>query len=390
MDNFRTLPIYSFIYTIPYLILWLFVFMIGYDVIVRKKPNETFSNNKLVTIFLAFLLFFGLRWHIMTDSIAYYYEYRNISPILEWNYIESHSQWWDKGFVVFTMITKLISNDFLFFVFVNSLIDFILLFICIKKYSINIPLSCLLFLSFQGILIEINLFRNIKAILLFIYSLSYINKKQFIKFAICNGIGFTLHASALIYFPMYWILRYRYNTKVIIIFSAVLTTLYLLGNNLLKDYVFLIAEGDNGTATSKLLYYATNFESHVFTLGTIERIGTLILSIYVYNKVNKDDNYFKLFFNSYIIFYALYALFGFNEVLVDRIPTLFYFSYWFLYPYIYMYFKNNPVIRKSILIFLIIKVYMSTNFCTALYENVLFDTSTIYERNILINKILSL
>lgn len=361
------------------------IYLIGINEVTLRNINRKYSPNKLLTTFVLFLLFFGFRWHILSDSLAYYDEFQKIEPIFDWKYIDEHSWWWDKGYVIFTMIIKLFCDNFSFFVFINSLIDFTLFFLCLKKYSINIPLSCLLFLSFQGILIEINLFRNIKAIMLFIYSISYIKDRNLLKFIICNGIGFTLHSSALLYLPMYWILNYKFKKVYIIIISLILTILYLSQANYLEKIIAnLILDGENSTV-SKLSYYLKT-EGHSLTFGTIERIGTLLLSLYVYYKSTNNNYYFILFFNSYIVFYALFALFGFNLVLVDRLPTLFYYSYWFLYPYIYLFFKNKIVIRYCLLAFFLFKVYTSTNFCSAYYENVFLKSTTIREREILLEK----
>ena len=119
-DNIYHFPSRSLFFAIPYLTLalvscWALKGSTYYDV--KKK-------GKYVSLFLLYLFFFGLRWHILSDSLAYEQEYTTIQPIFNWHYIDEHSWWWDKGFVIFTMFTKLISNDFRFFVFVNTAVPF--------------------------------------------------------------------------------------------------------------------------------------------------------------------------------------------------------------------------------------------------------------------------
>ena len=117
-ENIYDFPSRSFFFAIPYLILalvsfWALKGTTNYNV--KKKGNYIF-------LLLLYLFFFGLRWHVLSDSLAYEEEYNTIKPIFNWKYIDEHSWWWDKGFVIFTMFTKLVSNDFRFFVFVNTLI----------------------------------------------------------------------------------------------------------------------------------------------------------------------------------------------------------------------------------------------------------------------------
>lgn len=141
-------PSRSLFFAIPYLILAL----ISFYALSKGKPGyDIKKKGTYIGLFLMFLFFFGLRWHTMSDSLAYEHEYNTIKPIFNWHYIDDHSWWWDKGFVIFTMITKLISNDFRFFVFVNTLIDISLFSICIKRYSNNYLITLMAFLAFQGI-----------------------------------------------------------------------------------------------------------------------------------------------------------------------------------------------------------------------------------------------
>ena len=94
-----------------------------------------------------------------------------------------------------------------------------------------------------------------------------------------------------------------------------------------------------------------------------------------------DSGYMVIFYNSYVLFYILYCLFGFNQVFRDRVPFEFIFSYWFLYPYIYSFYSNKFKFAKPIfIIFFMLKIYTSTNMAAAYYENNIFETTTINQR----------
>ena len=375
-ENIYDFPSRSIFFAIPYLILALVSFWVlkgttNYNV--KKKGNYIF-------LLLLYLFFFGLRWHVLSDSLAYEEEYNTIKPIFNWNYIDDHSWWWDKGFVIFTMFTKLVSNDFRFFVFVNTLIDITLFAVCIKRYSCNFLVTILAFLAFQGILTEINLFRNIKSILLFLFSIKYIENRKWYYFFPINLLGYTLHSSALLFFPMYWLLNIRFQLKYVIVVVSVITFIYLLQLNVIENLIFQYIPAE-GVVSNKLNVYMDVDEESVLSIGTFERLITLLLSIWVYYKTNNPSKIFTILFNSFLVFYVTYSLFGFNPVFRDRIPYLFIYSYWFLYPFLF----NYVVARRRYLRFIFyllffVKIYTSTCLSSAFYENVLFDVSTRSQR----------
>lgn len=383
-DDIYHFPAKSLYYALPYLALTVITIVLlskgkrGYDDSMKKT---------YVLLFSVFLFFFGFRWHIMSDSLAYEQEYLTIAPVFNWHYIDLHSWWWDKGFVVFTMLTKLVSDDFRFFVFINALIDISLFTICIRRYSNNFLVTILAFLAFQGILTEINLFRNIKAILIFLISIRYIECRKWYYFFALNLIGYTFHSSALLFLPMYWLLNYKFKCKYVVVVVGIFTVIYLMQINVIEKTIIQFMPSD-GVMSNKLNHYLTTSEDTILSIGTFERILTLGLSMWVYYKTDTPSKRFTIFFNSFLVFYITYSIFGFNQVFRDRIPYLFIYSYWFLYPFLFSYVVSRNKYMKYVFYSLfLLKVYTSTCLCTAYYENVLFDVSTRSQREYLLYKV---
>lgn len=375
--NVNSLPNFSIVYSLPYLFSAALVLMVGYNQIFGYS-KKTASIKCWLFIAIYFLLFFGFRGHILSDSMAYEEQYYSITPIFNWDYIERNTGWWDPGFVVFTMFTQLIYRDFNFFMFINSLIDIVLFCLCLKKFSKNYAITILFFLAFQGILIEINMMRNIKAMLLFVYSLSYVKDRKLIKFLICNIIAFFFHSSALLYFPMYWVLIRRYNRYGVFCILICCTIIYLGDFNFIEDLLYRFTPVD-GRISEKIAFYMDSSEGNKFTSGTYERLFTMIMSYYAYYKLTKRnrkvDQMFVIFFNSFVMFYVLYSIFGFNFVFRDRIPNLFIFSYWFLYPYLFDFYASRKLIYKVLFVILVFaKIASANSMCSALYENILIGT----------------
>lgn len=376
-------PAKSIFFALPYLVLTL----ISFIALNGRQQNDSKNKSIYICLFLLFLFFFGFRWHIMSDSLAYEQEYLTLKPVFSWHYIDVHSWWWDKGFVVFTMLTKLISDDFRFFVFINALIDISLFVICIRRYSSNYLVTVMAFLAFQGILTEINLFRNIKAILLFLISIRYIENRKWYYFFGINLLGYTFHSSALLFFPMYWILNVKLKLKYVVAVMSVFTIIYLFQINIMENYIYQYMPTD-GVMSNKLNAYLGNSTDTVLSIGTFERLLTLCVGLWVYYKTDNPPRLFTIFFNSFLVFYVAYSLFGFNEVFRDRIPYLFIYSYWFLYPYLFSYIVSRKKSMKYVFYALFfLKVYTSTCLCSAYYENILInDVSTRSQRNFLLYK----
>lgn len=279
ISQFRS---YSFVYSIPYLILALILLIIGKRQVLMCETNDISRQSKILLYFI-FLIFFGLRWHIFSDSMAYEDEFYNIKPIFMLSYLQDHSYWWDPGFVLFSMLSKLVSSNFFFFVFLNTLLDIFLFSICLKKYSHNITLTLICFLAFSGILTEINLMRNIKAILLFIISISYIKDRKLIPFLLLNTLGYFFHSSALLFIPMYWVLHRKYNLKLIILVCFFSSIIYLFGGDYIKNIITNFLSTDS--VAQKAFHYLDVEEENAFSIGNIERVITLLLGTYMVSKI---------------------------------------------------------------------------------------------------------
>lgn len=381
-NSIYSFPEKSLLYSVPYLLLALVSFVLLCKG--KKEYNKKFSY---ITLIIVHLVFWGLRWHIMSDTLAYEIEFDTINPVFSWKYIETHSWWWDKGFVLFTMIVKLINPSFAFFVFINSLVDILLFSLCLKKYSNYFLISILAFLAFQGILSEVNLLRNMKSILLFLLSIKDIENRRLISFLLINFVGYTFHSSALLFFPMYWILNRHYKFRFIIVISIFITAIYLLGLNPIEQFIIQYLDIYGGELKKLNTYITTYSDDIPLSIGTLERLLTLVLVMWTYYKSEKRSSQFTIFFNSFICFYILYALFGFNSVFRDRIPYLFIYSYWFIYPYIFVFFVSKKRGLKFAFYFLFfMKIYTSTNICSAYYENIMFKVTSRQQREYLIRK----
>ncbi len=380
--NISSFPAYSFTYSIPYLILGLLVCVIGWPWI-KGGVQQPFPKKRLLLIMGLFLLFFGLRWHIMSDTIRYNEIYDDIDLKLSLAGNVAQQPFVDFGYMFIMMVTKYLNCSYPFFIFINSLVDFILFYYCIKRYSVNAPLSCLAFLAFQGIYIEANLLRNFKAILIFLLSLKYIEEQKLGKYLLCQVIAVTLHMTSIIFVPLYWLLNKRWNFKVVLAISIFATFIYLFASDLLANLTNNILGGLIGGEgkLALLAIYSTGEKEMVLSIGTLERLFFLFLTLMLYRKMNDKKGSVVMFANMYLIYFVLFAFFGFNYSFRDRIPLLFMGAYWLLTPILVERFRKKiPYLATVIILLSFLKIYASTRICSAYYETVLFHQTTVEQR----------
>lgn len=385
-------PTFSYIYSIPYIILFFIYFLLFLWENKMRKKNMNIKTIRYFSMFI-FVVFFGCRGFIDTDFAVYFPLYENTPTLFDSTRITKYFSNINKdyltriepGFKVFAIILKTISSDYFFLQFVSSLIDIILLDYIFRKYSPQYILSFLVFFIFSGFVIELNLLRNIKSILLFIISLKYIQERNAIKFFILNGIGLLFHSSAIFYFPVYFFLHKKIPLAIVWITFVIGNAIYLAQIKFLTPIVTSLGSLFGGIYSvmadtySKSDLYST---SHGITLGFIERFLTFIIFYKSYDKVGeyiKNKNLLNIFYNSFFLYSVSYMFLSEYSIFIDRITTLFVFSYWILYAYFFTTLSERikSLFTIGLFFFGTFKMAKANNIIIRKYENILWNNPNI-------------
>lgn len=389
------------IYSVPYIILFLIFFVLF---LWENKLKASEKNIKVVRYFcmLVFFVFFGFRGYIDTDFMLYYPLYES-SPALNdikgvTNFFSANTEDFilkiEPGFKALLVLLKTISPEYFLLQIVSSLIDVLFLNYFFRKYSPQYALGFIMFCIFSGLIIEINLLRNSKAIFIFLYSLQFIKDRNATKYFLCNAVGLLFHSSAIFYFPLYFFLHKKLHPAFVWGFFILGNVLYLgqvkfitpivvaLGNFVGGVYA-LMAEG-----YSKSSLYSSGYG---ITIGYLEKVLTFILFYSSYNRIAdyiKDEKLLNIFFNLLFIFTATYLYLSEFSVFIDRITTLFAVSYWIMYPYFYAALEKimKTIFACVLLIFGMYKMYKSNNFIIRKYENILWNKVSVTRAYFIINK----
>lgn len=394
-------PTFSGIYSTPYIILFLIFF------ILFLWENRLKSKQKEITIvrylgMLIFFVFFGFRGYLDTDFSVYYPLFESAPNLFDFkgvNNFFSHTNEdyllkIEPGFKVLLIILKTIIPNYFFLQIISSLINVLFLDYFFRKYSPQYILSFIMFLIFSGLIIEINLLRNSKAIFLFLYSLQFIEKRNPAKYFICNGIGLLFHSSAIFYFPLYFFLHKKINPAFVWGTFILGNVLYLGQIKFITPIVIGIGNMIGGAYAGLAEFYAESSlysSGYGITIGYLEKVLTFIIFYKSYNKISeyiKDENLTNIFFNLLFIFTTAYLFLNEYSVLIERITTLFAASYWILFPYFYATLEKfmKTIFTFVLLFFGILKMYKSNNFIIRRYENILWNKPSIAKAYYILNK----
>lgn len=362
---------YSITYSIPYVIIFLILLYLSY-LEQRYNGNKTRKALRLITFFLL-LCFFGLRGYVASDWYSYTFYFDYIKPITTISLKELLTTFYEPGFNLFTSIIKAISDNYFFYVFINSLIDLLLLNIVLKKYCSNyyVFAACIFFV-FCGEF-EINLLRNMKSILLFLLSIKYIENRKIWPFLLIMLCSLTFHLSAIFYIPFYFF-GHRNNKKIFYVIISIGVIIYFFQIQYITPIAKFIGSLLGGDYFLKAEGYILTDKSGV-TFGSLYVFIPLILVIFNYDRLYKENDYNVIFLNMFFM-YCISTLY-FSEVLVfrQRFTALFVFSLCVLLSQLWLYYKKSysrTALLQLMFILLLSKALLTNTPIVNKYDNLLF------------------
>jgi hypothetical protein len=379
------MELYSYKYAIPYLIFLGYLFVLMFEEFYKINKQQSTKRVRMLTM-LGFLFFFGLRGFVYTDWYGYYPFFEQIGTLWDGNLFYRPAGY-DKefGFVVYSSIIKSIYPNYFFWVFISTAIDIFMLNIIFQRYVKYYVLAFILFFVFGGTEIEMNLMRNVKSILLFMLSLRYVQERKMLPYMLLNGVGVLFHFSSILYFPLYFILHREFSRVFYWIIFIVGNIIFLFHIEYLQPIAYFIADIIGGRAPETAHEYfrlSKIWSAHSFTLGSVERCLTFILSISFLPQLNRTKTNI-LFINLYVGYFICFYFFAEVVILSERVGYLFICSYWVLYPNLFALLRIK-VNKKLIIILLIVYALMKTttkhNNIHFRYDNLAFGIQKYEER----------
>lgn len=325
------------------------------------------------------VIFFGLRGFVQTDWDLYYWMWKDTDPFTISPY--SNPMNFEIGYALTTQFWRTFTSDYFVWVFINTAIDIALFSVFFKRYSPSFAWAWVFFLAFSGLVIEFNLYRNVKAILAFLFSIQYIEQQNLRKFLVLWMLAVCFHTSAIFYLPFYFILNRDFGKILpLFLFVAVNAVFFfqIYPTSFLMNNLPIVSAG----IRRAFRYVAMSQTPPSISFGYLERTITFILVYAYYYKLSRKNKYNRIFCNSFYVYYTIWYLFSDVAVFVERLPILFAYSYWIFYPNLLYLLKGSVRRFANILAFLLVmaKTSSTTNHILYRYDNQVTGISTIDER----------
>jgi hypothetical protein len=349
-----------------------------------------YDTTQIILNATVLIVFIGFRGYVFTDweSYSYYYEK---SPLLfdglnsSMAFIDELSNnfpFMERGFVLYMIICKSITKNYFFLQIVSFIIDFIILFIFFKEnIKDHYLLGFVFYILFNGLVIEFNLLRNAKAIMIFLLSLKYLNKRNMVKYFSLNIIGCIFHITSMLYLPLYFILNNKYPRKIIFPLFLFGNVIYIFQMQWCRLVLTSITPWVPLRLGMLLHMYVDRTAQYGITIGYLERFFSFIIIFYFSVKLCKINKINLIYINCYYLYSFIFLYFSEIFIILERVNLLFIFPYWVLYPQIYSFLKKDC--KKIFLIILlfygIIKMYENNNIIR-MYDNILFNHKSYTER----------
>lgn len=365
-------------YSLPYILLLLF--FLGIAAIQLGLPlDEKLRKHINLLVIIVYVLFFGFRGLIGWDWSNYYPFYKNLNT--------HNLSGFELGFVYYTYLIKSTFHSFQSFILISTIINAILLNIFFKRYLSEkyYALGIVIFIGFSGFILETDLMRNVKSILLFMLSLKYIENKKFLKFLILNIIGISFHWSSLVLLPLYFFFQKPVSLKLFLIVFVFGNIIFLLNIPFIKPFILFISNFLGGDIHGKIISYFSNelySKSYALSIGYFFRQFITIFVLFYYDRIIKHSKSSVIFINSFFILTVFFLYFAEVSIAVQRLSIIFSYSFFILIPILLE--LIIPIATRYTLIFILViyiltKMNVLSNNILYKYDNSLFGEVESYK-----------
>lgn len=310
---------------------FLLVWTIGFGIMLNMASQYSYNNGIvterkynifiLIVAFLPLIIFAGARGNGVADTATYIGMFKSYPSTL--NELFSSDILNDsrmKGFIVFsTFIKQYISTDYNTWLFLITIPTCVGIMMTLKKYSTNIAASIFLFMASCQFIWLFNGMRQYFVVAILFACTPMILNKQPIPYFIIVLILSTIHTSAIIMIPMYFIVSGEpWNKKtmiivVICIFAVIFADSFLdIFNNAMEETDFATGlnankDTDNGTSLIRIV---------------VESIPTVIAFLWRGKLKDKYTPIMKISVNMSIISTCIYIISKIvkSGIMVGRLP----------------------------------------------------------------------
>ena len=208
------------------------------------------------------------------------------------------------GYTLLNVLISFFTENRYIFILIVTLIIYTLLFVSIKKYTVNYPLATILFLGLWFFFTFTYLRQVLGATIVWL-GIQYVIERKFWKFLMVFLIAFSMHNSAIIFFPLYFVPRRKCSPRLIV---GIMLSLLILGLSPLPNSLFQVYE--SSSIVERHADY--NASGGLRIPYILEAFFFLYLILKNYSDIPNDKSYIVLM-NMALIFCGILLLFVRSE-----------------------------------------------------------------------------
>lgn len=203
------------------------------------------------------------------------------------------------GFTLLNIIISFITTNRYIFILLITIIIYWLLYLSLRKYTYNYPLALILFMGLWFYFTFTYLRQVLGATIVWL-SIDYIIKRDLKRFFIVWLVAYSMHNSAIIFFPFYFVAARKYKTSFII---TIMALALLMGITPIPDIMFNTYQSVSAIERANEYNSAGGFRIAYF----IEAVFFLAMLLPYYKKIETQK--YVVIFNMALIFCAILLFF---------------------------------------------------------------------------------
>lgn len=235
------------------LIVWLILLMIFFQGFIKQS-----SLTKLLFLFISGLTLAMISAFRFETSGDFYTNYIGFIKTSSMSFKEILFNYDEYGHMLLRKVISLFAENPQWYFVISGLFIVISFLIFIYRYSPNVYLSVLLFVTIGGYFTSHNITRQYIAIAICLYAIPYLISRKPIKYFFVTIMAMTFHTSAVVMIPIYFLAKVSIKRKVIVLYIVTITLITLiydalfpyLHNLIYSDYY---TEGSYGTTGANFL-----------------------------------------------------------------------------------------------------------------------------------------
>ena len=308
------------------LVLCIFILLSGlildrkYITLYIPFKKEIFLKDFFLVFTMGFLIIIaGFRGDFTQDYLNYDWLFKHDYSTKSWIDVFENKEF---GYAILNKISYMISSETFVLMLLVSVITMYCYYKMFRNYSEDYFLSIIMLVIVDNYIISFNLMRNICACALFLLASQLIWRGKLYQYIISILMISTIHKSAVLMLPIYWILRFDYKKK-----KNQLVTLLVIA-----VLIFFVFEFDKIVwFVQRMLGY--NWEENMYgvehgSLGSLMKtIMLFMIVILLVKKVNYSDIKERVWVNGCLV-NIIFQLCSYRMLMMQRIG--FYFSVFFL------------------------------------------------------------